>query len=65
MNITEQSSGLKPTALEQKGLNGEAEMCSIIESFKNHPSIKQISSNLKLLENEEELYQEPSSESEY
>ena len=53
INIVEQSSSLKPTALGQKGLSGKAEICSIIESYKNHPSIKQISKNLKLLENDE------------
>ena len=53
INIVEQSSGLKPAALGQKGLGDKAEICSIIESYKNHPSIKQMSNKLKLLENEE------------
>ena len=55
INIVEQSSGLKPAALGQKGLGDKAEICSIIESYKNHPSVKQISSNLKLLEKEEKF----------
>ena len=46
---------MKPTALGQKGMSDKAEICSIIESYKNHPSIKQISYNLKLLENEEKF----------
>ena len=53
INIVEQSSGLKPTALGQKGLSDKAGICRIIESYKNHSSIKQISNNLKVLENEE------------
>ena len=40
--------------LGQKGLSDKAEICSIIDSYTNHPSIKQIS-NLKLLENEEKF----------
>ena len=55
INIIEQSSGLKPTALGQKGLSDKAEICSIIESYKNHRSIKQIINNLKLLENKEKF----------
>ena len=46
---------MKPTALGQKGMSDKAEICSIIESYKNHPSIKQISNNLKLLENKEKF----------
>ena len=37
VNIVEQGSGLKPTALGQKGLSDKV----IIESYKNHSSIKQ------------------------
>ena len=44
---------MKPTALGQKGLSDKAGICRIIESYKNHSSIKQISNNLKVLENEE------------
>ena len=51
INILEQSSGLKPTALGQKGLSEKAEICNIIETYKNHQSTKQISNNLKFLEN--------------
>ena len=47
---------MKPTTLGQKGLSDKAETCGIIESYKNHPSIKQISNNLKLLENEEKNF---------
>ena len=46
---------MKPTALGQKGLSDKAETYSVIESYKNHPSIKQIRNNLKLLENEEKF----------
>ena len=55
VNVAEQSSDLKPTALGQKSLSDKAGICSIIESYKNHPSIKQVRNNLKLLENEEKL----------
>ena len=41
--------------LRQKGLSGKVEIYSIIESYKNHPNIKQIRDNLKLLENEEKF----------
>ena len=55
VNTVEQSTGLKLTALEQKGLSDKAELCSIIKSYKNHLSINQISKNLELLENEEKF----------
>ena len=35
----EQSSGLKPTALGQKGQSDKAAIYRIIESYKSHPSI--------------------------
>ena len=43
ISIVEQSSGLKPTAIGQKGLSDKAVICSITESY--HPSIKQIRNN--------------------
>ena len=55
INIVEHSSGLKPTAPGQKSLSDKAEICSIIEFYRNHPSIKQISNNLKLSENKEKF----------
>ena len=36
-------------------MSDKVEICSIIESYKNHPSIKQISNNLKVLGNEEKF----------
>lgn len=46
---------MKPTALGQKGFSNKAQICSIIESYKNHSSIKQISNNLKLFEKEDKF----------
>ena len=55
INIVVQGFGLNPTALGQKGLSDKAEKYITIESCINHPSIKKIRSNLKLLENEEKF----------
>ena len=55
VDIAEQSSGLKLAALGEEGRSDKSEICSIIESYKNHSNIKQISNSLKLLENKDKL----------
>ena len=46
---------MKPTSFGQKGLSDTTEIYSIVESYKNHPSINQIPNNFKLLKNEKKF----------
>ena len=41
--------------MTKRSLGEKAEIDSVIESYRNHPSFKQIHNNLKLLEDEEKL----------